>query len=73
MIKTVKFDLDKNSVYITYSSEDYDRSTIDCILKMKLYGKISIQEWELIWIELNKYKMTEMINHIQSITNIKLH
>jgi hypothetical protein len=73
MIKTVKFDIEKNHIYITYSSEDYDRSTIDCILKMKLYGRVTAQEWEQIWIDLNEYKTTEMIHHKTSINNIKLH
>jgi hypothetical protein len=73
MIKNVKFDLDRNNIYITYSSEDYDRTTIDCILKMKLYGKVTIQDWDQIWIDMNRYKTTEMINHKNSINNIKLH
>lgn len=70
--KRVTFQLDKNQIHITYSSEEYDRHVIDSILYMRGYRKISDEEWSNIFVELNNYKTTQMKVHKDSIQNIKL-
>jgi hypothetical protein len=69
--KKVTFNLN-NIVYTTYSSEEYDRHIIECVLYRRSYNKISDYEWNKIFIELNNYKTNEMIVHKDSIQNIKL-
>jgi hypothetical protein len=70
--KKVKFDLEKNVVYYTYSPDEYDRHIIDCVLYMRGYNKVSNEEWNNIFVELNLYKMKEMKVHKDSIQNLKL-
>lgn len=65
--KSVTFD--SNTVYITYSADEYDRSKIDCILYKKCLNKISNQEWNDVLKNLDKYKKNEMIVHKSSIYN----
>jgi hypothetical protein len=70
--KRVTFQLEKNQIHTTYSSEEYDRHVIDSILYMRGYRKVSDEEWSNIFVELNNYKTTQMIVHKDSIQNIKL-
>ena len=61
-----------NIIYETYSSEEYDRHSIDSILYQKLYNRISDYEWLLLVSELNTYKKKEMIIHLSNM-NVGLH
>ena len=72
-MKVVKFNLDCNEVYTTYSISEYDRSPIDYVLYLKYYNKISDKKWNEMLVELNSYKSTEMVVHKSSICNTKLH
>jgi len=58
---------EQNTIYETYSSDEYDRHCIDSILYQKLYNKISDYEWSLLLIDLNNYKNKEMIIHLSNI------
>ena len=69
IMKNVRFDLNKNQEYSTYSLSEYDR-----IPYASLYhGKITQEEWNGIFKKLNKFKLTEMIVHHDSLKNIRLH
>lgn len=72
-MKVVKFNLDNNKIYNTYSINEYDRSPIDYVLYYKYYNKISHENWNKILVELNLYKSKEMVVHKSSICNTKLH
>jgi hypothetical protein len=58
----------------TYSSDDYDRSTIDSLVYRRArYGTPQIEmEFRLAIVSLNLYKMNEMTIHPASITNTNL-
>lgn len=71
-MKKVKFNLNKNIQYTTYSSDEYSRCPIDSVLYLKSYNKISDTEWKIIMFQLNEYKLNEMIVHKDSIRNIKI-
>lgn len=58
--KQVKFDMNKNEEHITWSSEDYDRTPIDSVLYRKCLGRVSPEEWENVFKDLDAYKATEM-------------
>lgn len=66
-LKQVKFNLNKNETYLTYSYKEYDRYPIDSILFRKCYNRISHEEWMKEQQDLLKYKLTEMIVHKDSI------
>lgn len=69
MTKNTQFDLDKNKVYITYSREEYDRSSIDHVLYRKAYRRISDDEMNSIYVNLDLYKLYEMPVHKSSFKN----
>lgn len=73
MKKRVEFNDCQNTVYETYSREEYDRLPIDSVLYLYGYTRVSENEWNNIFIELNHYKCTEMIVHKKSVQNTKLH
>jgi hypothetical protein len=58
----------------TYSSDDYDRSTIDSLVYRRArYGTPQIEmEFRLAIVSLNLYKMNEMTIHPASVTNTNL-
>jgi hypothetical protein len=63
----------KNKICETYSKDEYDRTPIDSVLYMYGLKRVSRQEFTNIFMELNKYKCTEMIVHVNSIQHIQLH
>ncbi len=67
--KTVRFNDSNNLVLKTYSSDEYDRSTINSILKYKLQNKITNEEWIKVFITLDLYKLYDMVVHRDSISN----
>lgn len=71
--KNVGFNLEKNRIYETYNSDEYDRKPIYC-LYIKLITN-QIQNFKIINIfqKLNKYKLEEMIVHKESVSNTKIH
>ena len=72
-MKSVSFDLSKNKVYSAYSKAEYNRMPIDSILYLRCYRKISDVDWNNMLMQLNYYKTNEMLVHIESIHNTKLH
>lgn len=70
-MKKVSFNLNKNINHTTYSSCEYHRFPIDSVIYLRSYKRISDKEWREIIDDLNKYKLTEMIIHKDSITNTK--
>jgi hypothetical protein len=72
-MKGVKFNLESNKIFTTYSIDEYDRLPIDSILYLKCYNKITDDEWNKVLVELNDYKTREMVVHNLSICNTKLH
>ena len=73
MIKSVKFNLSENEICETYSIFEYDREPICSVLYLRKCNEINDKEWKDIFIKLNLFKIREMIVHIKSICNIKLH
>lgn len=69
----VFFNLDKNRIYTTYSPDEYDRSVIDHVLYRKSYQRISDNELYAIYVNLDLYKLYEMVVHKNSISNNKYH
>jgi hypothetical protein len=65
-MKNVRFDLNKNQEYLTYSLSEYDR--IACNPQ-----KMTTEEWIGVLNKLNKFKLTEMIVHHESLKNTRLH
>lgn len=70
-IKSKKFCTFNDNIIIhhTYSSDEYDRHCIDCILYQKIYNRISEDEWKSFLKDLDTYKNKEMIIHISNINN----
>jgi hypothetical protein len=73
MSKNIQFDLNKNRVYITYSREEYDRSSIDHVLYRRAYRRISDDEMNSIYVNLDLYKLYEMPVHKTSFKNNSYH
>ena len=73
MGKNIQFDLNKNRVYITYSHEEYDRSSIDHVLYRRAYRRISDEEMNSIYVNLDLYKLYEMPVHKSSFKNNSYH
>lgn len=69
MKKTVNFNLDKNITFITYSSDEYDRTCIDHVLYRKAYRLVSDDDFRSIYVSLDLYKLYEMPIHIDSLKN----
>jgi hypothetical protein len=72
-MKVVKFNLESNQIFTTYSIDEYDRFSIDSILYLKCYNKITDDDWNKVFVELNDYKTKEMVVHNSSICNTRLH
>ena len=72
-LKNVKFNLEKNSIHLAYSIDEYDRCQIDSILYLKSYNRITDKEWDEIFNNLNYYKTQEMIVHKESIKHTRKH
>ncbi len=72
-MKAVKFNLESNEIFTTYSVDEYDRLPIDSILYLKCYNKITDNDWNKALVELNDYKTREMVVHNSSICNTRLH
>jgi len=72
-MKNVRFNLDNNIVYITYSKDEYDRSSIDHVLYRRAYRRISDQEMNAIYVNLDLYKLYEMPVHKSSFKNNSYH
>jgi hypothetical protein len=73
MSKTVNFDLNQNVIYITYSRQEYDRSSIDHVLYRRAYRRISDEEMNAIYVNLDLYKLYEMPVHKSSFKNNLYH
>lgn len=69
MTKTVNFNLNKNTMFVTYSADEYDRSSIDHVLYRRVYGRISDEEINAIYVNLDLYKLYEMPVHKDSFKN----
>jgi len=68
MNKSVKFCLDSNTYHETYNCKEYTRLGDMSTLR----SRNVTDEWQAISRDLNRYKMTEMIVHINSINNTQL-
>jgi hypothetical protein len=73
MSKNINFDLDKNIVYITYSCEEYDRTSIDHVLYRRSYRRLSDEEINSMYVNLDLYKLYEMPVHKSSFKNNSYH
>ena len=73
MNKTVNFDLNKNEEFITYSHTEYDRTCIDHVLYRRAYRRISDEEMNAIYVNLDLYKLYEMTVHKSSFKNNLYH
>lgn len=71
--KNVHFDLNTNIEFITYSSKEYDRTSIDHVLYRRAYRIISNEEMNAIYVNLDLYKLYEMIVHKSSLKNNLYH
>jgi hypothetical protein len=68
MVKKVFFS-EINKIYTTYSPDEYLRNQIDSILYKKNYNRVSNDEWNTIFLNLDLYKLYEMPVHSDSIQN----
>lgn len=73
MGKNVQFDLNRNMIYPTYSRNEYDRSCIDHVLYRRAYRRISDEEMNAIYVNLDLYKLYEMSVHKSSFKNNSYH
>lgn len=73
MSKSVNFDLSKNQIYTTYSEQEYDRTCIDHVLYRRAYQRISDEEINAIYVNLDLYKLYEMPVHKNSFKNNLYH
>lgn len=73
MAKNVQFDLNKTMIYPTYSRNEYDRSCIDHVLYRRAYRRISDEEMNAIYVNLDLYKLYEMPVHKSSFKNNLYH
>lgn len=64
---------DTIEIYLTYSSDEYPRNSIDSILYQKAYNRVSPDEWNSMWVKLDLYKIYEMVVHKDSLQNNKYH
>uniref|UniRef100_A0A6C0H856 Uncharacterized protein n=1 Tax=viral metagenome TaxID=1070528 RepID=A0A6C0H856_9ZZZZ len=68
----VTFNLEQNTVHETYSRYEYNRHSIDSILYLKCYNRISQQEWCEMLEKLERYKFHEMLVHKDSVISVRL-
>lgn len=73
MIKSVAFDLSRNTIHMVESSDEYDRYQIESTLYLKCLNRISLEEWNDMYHNLNYFKCNEMVVHKDSLDNTKLH
>lgn len=67
---TKKISFAKNPFfYVTYSKDEYDRSSIDSLLYKKCLNRITHYEWIFELRELDYYKTSIMIVHKSSLRN----
>lgn len=71
--KTVRFNTDINVVYPTYSADEYDRHTIDYVVKRKLRNEMSHEEWRDTLSSLQDFKATTMVVHASNVCSIHLY
>lgn len=71
--KNVSFNFSNNITYYTYSSIDYDRSPIDHVLYRRSYNRISDEEMNAIYVNLDLYKLYSMPVHTDSLHNNNYH
>lgn len=70
--KKVSFNLNFKT-HVTYSRDEYDRSSIDHVLYRRSYNKISDDEMNAIYVNLDLYKIYSMPVHIDSLCNNNYH
>ena len=74
--KKVTFDLDSNTIFETYSKIDYNRNQTNSLMYRRYYKLNEVSDIEKEWFqmqdEMDRYKLKEMIVHINSIHNIYL-
>lgn len=73
MKKQVNFNLEKNETFYTHSNNEYDRLSIDHVLYRRAYQRISDEEINAIYVNLDLYKLYEMTVHSNSIHNNSYH
>ena len=71
--KNVKFNLEKNIVYDTYTLEEYNRIQINSLYNKMLAHKIPYSKLNNIFNKLNKYKLQEMVVHKKSLCNTTIY
>lgn len=71
--KNVKFNLDKNIVYDTYTLDEYNRIQINSLYNKILASKIPYSKLNNIFDKLNKYKLQEMVVHKKSLCNTTIY
>lgn len=71
--KNVKFNLDKNIVYDTYTLDEYNRIQINSLYNKILARKIPYSKLNNIFDKLNKYKLQEMVVHKKSLCNTTIY
>jgi hypothetical protein len=69
----VTFNLDKNQTFTTYSHDEYSRDPIEHVLYRRNYKGMSDGEFYAIYVNLDLYKLYDMIVHKNSIKNTLLH
>ena len=70
--RTVTFNTNLNTVFYTYSSDEYDRHTIDYVLKRKLQNLISPQEWKDTLHSLEHFKTNIMVVRSSNVCSINI-
>jgi hypothetical protein len=73
MNKNVKFNLEENEIYYTYTLNDYNRQPIDSLYNKLLTNRIPNDKLRNIFDKLNKYKLQEMIVHKKSLCNTTIY
>ena len=56
----------------TYGADEYNRSCIDHVLKRLRSNRLDHHEYKCVFAELDKYKLSEMVVHSESVGNLKL-
>jgi hypothetical protein len=72
-MKRVSFDFYNTTLHETHHDDDYDRSADMWTLWKRSRNEITDKQWRDIFIELNQYKMSEMVVHIESVQYTKIH
>jgi len=64
---------DTTKIFTTFSSDEYDRTSIDHVLYRKAYNRVSDEEWNNMYITLDLYKLYDMKTHKDSFHNNLYH